>query len=89
MATSVRQFSVGLYREHLEEASCLYGQRRAYFHDPEVHCPDLVGREDRFEAHIADPEFAGAGEPDLELRALRRDVLGSEDERDGLPIPLG
>jgi uncharacterized protein (TIGR02270 family) len=52
MATSIRQFNVELYRDHLQEASCLYDQRRAYLHDPEVRWPDLERWEDRFEAHI-------------------------------------
>ena len=52
MATSVRQFNVELYREHLEEASFLYEQRWAYLHDPEVDWPKLKDWEDRIEAHI-------------------------------------
>lgn len=52
MATSIRQFNVELYQEHLEEASFLYEQRLAYLHDPEVNWPDLRDWEDRFEAHI-------------------------------------
>ena len=52
MATSIRQFNVELYREHLEEASFLYEQRLAYLHDPEVNWPDLRDWEERFEAHI-------------------------------------
>ena len=50
--TSIRQFNVELYREHLEEASFLYEQRLAYLHDPEVNWPDLGDWEERFEAHI-------------------------------------
>ncbi len=52
MATSVRQFNVELYREHLEEASSLYDLRLAYLHDPEINWPDLADWEERFEAHI-------------------------------------
>ena len=52
MATAIRRFNLGLYREHLEEASFLYEQRLAYLHDPEVNWPDLGDWEKRFEAHI-------------------------------------
>ena len=52
MATTIREFNVELYREHLEEASFLYEQRLAYLHDPEVNWPDLRDWEERFEAHI-------------------------------------
>jgi uncharacterized protein (TIGR02270 family) len=52
MATSIRDFNIGLYREHLEEASFLYEQRLAYLHDPEVKWPDLKAWEERFEAHL-------------------------------------
>ena len=52
MVTSIREFNVGLYREHLEEASFLYGQRLAYLHNPEVNWPKLREWEDRFEAHV-------------------------------------
>ena len=43
---------------------------------------------DRLEAHIGQPELAGAGEPDLELGAFGRCVLGLEDERVRLPFRL-
>ena len=52
MATTIREFNIGLYQEHLEEASFLYEQRLAYLHDPEVKWPDLRAWEERFEAHI-------------------------------------
>src|SRR3954463_2420992 len=52
MATSIRQFNVELYREHLDEASFLYEQRLAYLHDPEITWPSLREWEERFEAHI-------------------------------------
>lgn len=51
MAT-LRQFSVGLYREHLEEGSFLYEQRLAQLRNPEVRWPDLRAVEERLEAHI-------------------------------------
>ena len=60
MATSVRQFNVELYREHLEEASFLYEQRRAYLHDPEINWPDLDAWEERLEAHL-DALVVGGG----------------------------
>jgi uncharacterized protein (TIGR02270 family) len=52
VATSIREFNIELYKEHLEEASFLYEQRRTYLHDPEVNWPDLQDWEVLFEAHI-------------------------------------
>lgn len=52
MAASTRQFNQELYQEHLEEASCLYEQRGALFHDPEISWLDLGDFEERLEAHI-------------------------------------
>jgi uncharacterized protein (TIGR02270 family) len=52
LAISTRRFNVGLYREHLQEASFLYGQRQSYHQDPEVNWEDLQSWEERFEAHI-------------------------------------
>ncbi len=45
-------FKVGLYLEHLEEASFLYEQRLVLLDDPEVTWLDLHDFEERFEAHI-------------------------------------
>ena len=42
----------------------------------------------RLEAHIGQPQFAGAGEPDLELGPFGRGVLGLEDERCSSAIRL-
>ncbi|HYT92561.1 MAG TPA: HEAT repeat domain-containing protein [Gemmataceae bacterium] len=52
MSLSPRQFYIDLYREHLEEASFLYDQRRTLFENPEIPWPRLGEFEDRFEAHI-------------------------------------
>jgi uncharacterized protein (TIGR02270 family) len=52
MAISIRRFNIGLYAEHLAEASFLYGQRLAYLHDPELKWTDLEAFEERFEAHL-------------------------------------
>lgn len=52
MTTSIRQFRIELFQEHLEEASFLYNQRLAYSHDPELTWRDLDGYEARFDAHI-------------------------------------
>ena len=52
MATSIRQFNIELYEEHLEESSFLYEQHLAYLHDPELTWLDLDNWEERFEAHI-------------------------------------
>jgi uncharacterized protein (TIGR02270 family) len=68
MATSIRQFNVELYEEHLEEASFLYAQRCAYLHDPELTWIDLDYWEERFEAHI-DALVVGA---DLALEVCKQ-----------------
>jgi len=52
MSTSLKQFYIELYLEHLEEASFLYDQRRALFHNPEIPWPRIGEFEERFEAHI-------------------------------------
>jgi hypothetical protein len=52
MSTSIRDFQVGLYQEHLEEASFLYVQRRALLVDEKVPWMDLLAFEDRLEAHL-------------------------------------
>src|SRR5262249_23919924 len=91
MATSVRQFNVELYQEHLEEASFLYEQRLTYLNDPEVDWPDIGMWEDRFEAHIAALVVGGApavdvccdracGDAGAAHAALR--VLCRQDEKD-------
>lgn len=45
-------FSIDLYREHLEEASFLYDQRGVLLKDPELTWPDLGDFEERFARHI-------------------------------------
>jgi hypothetical protein len=72
MAASIREFHVGLYREHLEESSFLYAQRRSYLYDPEVNWPDLHDWEERFEAHI-DALIIGA---DLALEVCQQVDVG-------------
>ncbi len=67
MATSTRQFNVGLYREHLEEASFLYEQRLAYLHDQEIGWTNLDDWERRIEAHLA-ALVTGGGLAVLECR---------------------
>ena len=52
MATFLRDFNVGIYKEHLDDAAFLYEQRRAYLRDPEVNWADLSAWEDRLEAHL-------------------------------------
>ena len=52
MATSTRDFYIGLYKEYLEEASFLYEQRLTLFDDPEITWTDIHNFEERFEAHI-------------------------------------
>jgi uncharacterized protein (TIGR02270 family) len=74
MATSIRQFSIDLYQEHLEEASRLYEQPQAYLHDPECQWPELENWEQRLEAHI-DALVVG-GEPALEV--CRQQVIDGD-----------
>src|SRR5688572_6518524 len=52
MATSIAQFNLELYREHVDEASFLYDQRLGYLVDREVNWPDLHNWEERAEAHV-------------------------------------
>lgn len=52
MATSIRQFNIELYQEHLEELSALYEQRLAWHHDSEITWKDISELEERIEAHI-------------------------------------
>jgi uncharacterized protein (TIGR02270 family) len=52
MAISIRRFNIGLYAEHLAEASFLYGQRLAYLHDPELKWTDVDDIDERLEAHL-------------------------------------
>ena len=52
MATSARAFRIGLYIEHLEEASFLYDQRRALLANPEIPWTRIGDFEERLEAHI-------------------------------------
>jgi len=47
-----RDFLVGLYQEHLEEASFLFEQRRHLFTDDELSWIQLAEFEDRLEAHL-------------------------------------
>lgn len=49
---SEKGFYVGLYLEHLEEASFLYEQRLGLFDDPEIDWIDIGEFEERFEAHV-------------------------------------
>lgn len=49
---SSRGFYIGLYLEHLEEASFLYEQRLFLLDDPEIAWRDITPFEERFEAHI-------------------------------------
>ncbi|MCC6418734.1 MAG: hypothetical protein IT429_10905 [Gemmataceae bacterium] len=68
MSLSPRQFYLGLYLEHLEEASFLYDQRRALFANPEIAWTRIGEFEDRFEAHL-DALVIGA---DLALEVCKK-----------------
>jgi uncharacterized protein (TIGR02270 family) len=49
---ATRRFSADLHREHLEEASFLYDQRRSLQDDPEVTWLDVEAFEKRLDAHL-------------------------------------
>lgn len=51
-APSNKGFIIGLYLEHVDEASFLYEQRLVLLQDPELTWMDLRDFEERFEAHI-------------------------------------
>lgn len=68
-------FAVGLYLEHLEEASFLYEQRRdALLDDPELAWTDLDEFEERLEAHL---DGLVLGE-DLALAVCRQQVVDGD-----------
>lgn len=52
MSLSIRDFNIGLYLEHIDEAAFLYTQRNALLLDDEVSWPDLDAFERRLDAHI-------------------------------------
>lgn len=52
MATSLQSFRIGLYEEHLAEASFLYEQRRALMAQADIPWLALDGFEQRLEAHV-------------------------------------
>jgi uncharacterized protein (TIGR02270 family) len=66
-----RSFYIGLYREHLEEASALYDQRRALVQDPEITWKGLAEFEERLEAHL---DALVLGE-DLALEVCRKQAV--------------
>ena len=51
-ADATRRFNADLYREHLEEASFLYEQRRGLYDDPEVSWLTIEEYERRLETHL-------------------------------------
>jgi uncharacterized protein (TIGR02270 family) len=97
MASALAQVHAQLYREHLDEASFLYGQRLDYVHDPEVNWPDLGDWEARFEAHLdalvlgGEPALAicrqqaAAGEPG-ELHTAMRVFCRSDRKADAFEV---
>ena len=68
---SDRGFAIGLYLEHLEEASFLYEQRLALLDDREVGWPDLADFEERLEAHLDALTVGG----ELALAVCRQQAL--------------
>jgi uncharacterized protein (TIGR02270 family) len=51
-ATSVRQFRVALYEEHLDEAAFLWEQCRALRTKPDIAWTEVAAFEERLEAHL-------------------------------------
>jgi hypothetical protein len=47
----MKDFAIGIYQEHLSEASFLYEQRLSLLDDPEITWKDIDDFEQRFEAH--------------------------------------
>lgn len=74
MSTSLRQFRVGLYEEHLEEAAFLYDQRRALASREDVAWTRLQDFEERLEAHL-DALIVGDA---LALEVCRRRAVEGE-----------
>lgn len=68
MLSTFRNFNIGLYEEHLEEASFLHGQRAALLASDELPWRGLAPFEDRLEAHL-DALVVGG---DLALEVCRR-----------------
>jgi len=67
-APSDKGFTIGLYLEHLDEASFLYEQRLVLLDDPELTWLDLRDFEERFEAHVDALTLGG----DLALAACKQ-----------------
>lgn len=74
MATSVRDFNIELYEEHLAEISFLYEQRSAYLHDTELSWLDLADLDERLEAHVDALVVGGT----LALEVCERKLGGDE-----------
>ena len=74
MSSSVREFNIALYLEHLEDASFLYTQRLALLTDHEISWPELDGFESRLEAHI-DALIVGG---DLALQTCVEQLAGAD-----------
>ncbi len=74
MWTSVRTFKIGLYEEHLGEASFLYEQRRGLLSDPEMSWLRIRDFEERLTAHI---DALSVGEQ-LALDVCREHILSAD-----------
>jgi uncharacterized protein (TIGR02270 family) len=77
VATSIRQFNIDLYREHVDEASFLYDQRQAYLVDREVDWPELHQWEERLEAHLDALVVGGDCAADVCLRQSAEGEAGT------------
>lgn len=73
-APSDKGFTIGLYLEHLEEASFLYEQRLVLLDDPELTWLDLRDFEERFEAHVDALTLGG----DLALAVCMQQAEGGD-----------
>ena len=74
MVTSLRQFHVDLYEEHLDEASFLWEQARAVRSQPDLSWVDAGPFEERLEAHV-DALMVGG---DAALEVCRRRATEGE-----------
>src|SRR5688572_19169478 len=72
--TSIRQFQIDLYEEHLDEAGFLWEQARAVRRQPDLPWTHAAQFEERLEAHLDAIVIGG----DLALEVCRRRAVEGE-----------
>ncbi len=77
MATTLHQFNVGLYTEHLTEAGFLLTYRQSYFADASIAWLDVEESEERLAAHVDSIDLGGELAYQCALEFL---VGGDEDQ---------